>query len=178
MLDGKSKSALLAMMNLERFWSNVIMTSTCWLWQGNIDCWGYGTYNTQRVHRISWKLHKGDIPPKKRVKILCGNRNCLNPEHLSIRLVETFTGKACVEWPGTRSDKGYGQVRVDGKLEYVHRIAWEQVNGPVPEGLLVLHHCDNPPCYNEEHLFVGTNSDNVQDMLSKGRGYWQQRNAA
>lgn len=52
---------------------------------------------------------------------------------------------------------------------YAHRVAWERENGPVPEGMCVLHHCDNRACVNVEHLFLGTKQDNTQDMLQKDR---------
>lgn len=51
----------------------------------------------------------------------------------------------------------------------MHRLAWESVHGPIPPGLFILHMCDNPPCYNVEHLRVGTQKDNIADAISKGR---------
>ena len=50
-----------------------------------------------------------------------------------------------------------------------HRLAWEAANGPIPAGLLVLHHCDNPPCCNPAHLYVGTAKDNARDCKARGR---------
>ena len=50
-----------------------------------------------------------------------------------------------------------------------HRIAWEFENGPVPDGMCVCHSCDNPPCCNPKHLFLGSHQDNTQDMMKKGR---------
>lgn len=52
---------------------------------------------------------------------------------------------------------------------YVHRLAWIEAHGPIPEGMHVLHKCDNPPCYNIEHLFLGTPADNAADKMRKGR---------
>ncbi len=69
--------------------------------------------------------------------------------------------------------KGYGQIRrgkaVEGNVS-VHRAMWEIVFDIIPDGICVLHHCDNPPCANPAHLFLGTKANNTDDMMSKGRG--------
>ena len=73
---------------------------------------------------------------------------------------------------------GYGRIWFNGKSTGTHRVAWELANGPIPDGLHVLHHCDNPPCcetepsdaYPEGHLFLGTEADNQADKAAKGRG--------
>ncbi len=74
----------------------------------------------------------------------------------------------CVVWQGLISN-GYGQVYKDGKTRWAHRVAWEITNGSIPKGLNVLHKCDNKPCVNPEHLFLGTQSDNLKDSVRKGR---------
>lgn len=76
-------------------------------------------------------------------------------------------------WPGLGRHRFYRNVRQGGRIRTRHRVAWELTNGPIPEGLWVLHHCDNPPCCNPAHLFLGTNSDNQKDAYSKGRGGFQ-----
>jgi hypothetical protein len=77
----------------------------------------------------------------------------------------------CWEWTACRHHQwGYGHVRVGGKLEAAHRVSWEMHNGPIPDGLLVCHHCDNPKCVRPAHLFLGTGTDNSRDMHAKGRG--------
>ncbi len=75
---------------------------------------------------------------------------------------------ACVEWEGALSG-GYGVRRVRGVRWYVHRLAWTEEHGPIPDGMVVRHRCDNPRCYNVEHLQLGTQSDNTQDMHERGR---------
>lgn len=77
----------------------------------------------------------------------------------------------CHEWLGARNRRGYGNINVDGKSLKAHRVAWELYLGTIPDGLCVLHKCDNPPCINPEHLFLGTRQDNIDDMFSKGRGH-------
>lgn len=82
----------------------------------------------------------------------------------------------CWEWQGAlagdRRGKSnrYGQMKVNGRLAYVHRIAYELANGPIPAGLFVLHRCDNTKCCNPAHLFLGTLKDNTRDCEAKGRG--------
>lgn len=76
----------------------------------------------------------------------------------------------CLEWTGSRGDRGYGYIGANSTGEVVvHRVAWAVQNGPIPDGLHVLHSCDNPPCFDLNHLFLGTNEDNVRDRVEKGR---------
>jgi len=81
----------------------------------------------------------------------------------------------CWIWTSTRFRGGYGGVCVGllrngtKKLARAHRIAWELRHGQIPQGMCVLHRCDNPPCVNPDHLFLGTHRDNIDDMIAKGR---------
>ena len=79
------------------------------------------------------------------------------------------TPTGCWEWRAGRYSGGYGGASVNGRSVKVHRLAWELTNGAIPDGMFVLHRCDNPPCFNPDHLFVGTPKDNVADMDAKGR---------
>lgn len=78
----------------------------------------------------------------------------------------------CWVWTGSRTSFGHGTFypRDGGPVRInAHRRSWEMHFGAIPEGLFVLHHCDNPPCVRPDHLFLGTQADNMQDALSKGR---------
>lgn len=77
----------------------------------------------------------------------------------------------CTEWEGNRNPQGYGRLRIKGvkSMLLAHRWTWTQANGPIPVGMCVLHHCDNPPCVNLEHLYIGSHKDNARDMWQRGR---------
>jgi len=77
----------------------------------------------------------------------------------------------CWLWTGAKMRWGYANFKIDGKYFRVHRLAWELVKGEIPEGLFVLHSCDVRHCVNPAHLFLGTQADNVDDMIKKGRNY-------
>jgi hypothetical protein len=77
----------------------------------------------------------------------------------------------CWGWSGATRN-GYGALGRGGHgkgLVYAHRLSWELANGPIPDGMCVLHRCDNPPCANPDHLWLGTKTDNNRDMVAKGR---------
>jgi HNH endonuclease len=76
----------------------------------------------------------------------------------------------CWNWTGARSSSGYGQMRINYKLEYVHRLsAWIYLKMPRNSDSYVCHRCDNPSCFNPKHLFIGTAKMNVLDAMKKGR---------
>jgi len=76
----------------------------------------------------------------------------------------------CWEWQRGIGKKGYGVVSFQGKSsQTLSRVVWILWNGPIPDGLCVLHKCDNPPCCNPDHLFLGTHKQNALDKIMKGR---------
>lgn len=77
--------------------------------------------------------------------------------------------RECWEWMGAKKPKGYGNVRINRKYLLSHRVAFEIVNGKIPDGYIVCHICDNPSCCNPNHLMLGTHKSNVADMLIKNR---------
>lgn len=81
--------------------------------------------------------------------------------------VDRHGPNGCWQWTDYLSP--YGVFRVNGKARGAHRFAWELANGHIPDGVFVLHKCDNPGCVNPAHMFLGTHSDNMADKVKKGR---------
>lgn len=75
----------------------------------------------------------------------------------------------CREWGGAKTERGYGARRYKGTTWLAHRAAWDEEVGSIPEGMQVLHRCDNRPCREVRHLFLGTVQDNMRDMVEKER---------
>ena len=85
--------------------------------------------------------------------------------------VEIIPGHECWEWTGGKNRGGYGTFYLAGRTLGSHRVSYELNIGPIQEGLSVLHRCDNPGCIRPEHLFAGNQTDNISDMIAKGRHY-------
>ncbi len=114
------------------------------------------------VHYASWHKHGDPLKGKRRFPSMLDR---------FWEKVEIMGSRECWPWLSAVNQDGYGLFRTKsyGPMTGAHRIMWMLVNGEIPIGLSVLHHCDNPPCVNPDHLFLGTQQDNIQDMMDKGR---------
>jgi HNH endonuclease len=173
----------------EQFWECVDKAAGpngCWPWKGYVDNAGLGRVlwrGTQCIaHRVAHDLMCNEGRSSKVRFELCEKmRHCCNPAHL--RRTDDFwanvdkNGPAvrpelgpCWVWTRSTHDFGYGRTRdKEGNTRFAHRKAWRLTYGEIPEGLDVLHRCDNPPCVRPTHLFLGTDADNVADKMAKGR---------
>lgn len=93
---------------------------------------------------------------------------------MTLTMVDRFWSKVdksgdCWLWTASRSVKGYGRFSNEGRRHQANRVAYEMAHGPIPDGMLVCHHCDNPPCVRPDHLFLGSHAENMLDMSTKGR---------
>lgn len=114
------------------------------------------------------------IPKLHRIYGICDNKYKLRDVRRFIIYVRINKTTGCWEWSGYLNKWGYGNFKVcngGGRKSYLpHRVSYEMFyNQQIPDGLLVCHKCDNPRCVNPSHLWLGTNQDNINDMINKGR---------
>ncbi len=123
-------------------------------------------YNTSPTRREAKARHRAAAREASPRTMKPWGRTPINQRFWD-RLVRQENG--CWDWPAGTGVSGYGLISYEGRSTGTHRLAWQLTNGPIPEGMFVLHHCDNRRCCNPDHLFVGTHTDNMRDMHAKGR---------
>jgi len=172
----------------DRIWPKVRKSDGCWIWTGGMGKGGGvatlpgGT--TTSARRVVWHLARGPIPTGMALWLDCETPACVRPEHMRLvtdshgmTLADRFWAKVaksegCWEWQAGRNKRGYGAFHPrHGVSILAHRMVWELSFGPIPTGSFVCHRCDNPPCVRPDHLFLGSNADNMQDMTAKGRDW-------
>lgn len=177
------------------FWARVDKLegeNACWIWTGGKLSTGYGlfsyNYQSENASHFVYRLMVGPVPPGAWLIHSCKQPSCVRPDHLILSLrpndwVERFwikvkkgEGDACWEWIAGTTKTGYGQFLHGGTMVKAHRLSYELCVGPIPDGLWVLHRCDNRTCVNPAHLFLGNNDDNVADMMQKGRNQKGEQN--
>ena len=161
------------------FWERVEASGDCLMWTGPTQKDGSGVYRTGgksiAAHRFAYELKHGPIPNGVTTRHTCGNRACVNPEHIEINDAETrfwrnvSCSESCWIWTGKTDRDGYGLLSVGGRYVRAHRFAYELEVGPIADGLYVCHACDNPSCVRPDHLHTGTPADNMQEMHQRGR---------
>lgn len=186
------------MANAELFWAKVRISEDpdeCQEWQGGFNAEKYPVVTWNGVscmaHRVAYELGIGPIPNSGFIRRTCGNRNCVNPKHLTLapgglpkgqeelenRAVVRFwrcvdksdNEKGCWIWKGYKTNGGYGLLHIGTRNIAAHRYSYELNVGPLEPGKVICHKCDVPLCVNPEHLFQGTQRENIVDMHRKGR---------
>lgn len=176
--------------DVDRFWSKVDKTDSCWLWKAAINSSGYGQFavlnRTVQAHRFAREI-LGVRNADAKVRNLCGKNHCVNPAHWKIsktaerRLAPKLTPEArwwkrfranvreelrvaelgpCWIWQRAKTQAGYGRVHFQGRVNYAHRAAYIATHGEVSEGLELDHLCRVPSCCNPKHLEPVTHQEN------------------
>lgn len=153
----------------------------CWRWTGATLPSGFCCFSERPGMTRSAPLIVKDLCTGSKCTLkLSGckeNRDCVSPYHCTTA-AERFgsllkpTQNGCLEYQGEVNWAGYGRVHVGGKRSQAHRYAWELANGKIPDGMVIRHLvCDNPTCCNVDHLAIGTQQDNMDDMNRAGRRF-------
>lgn len=162
----------------------------CWRWEGRLRGKTPVLPETGRsLRHLVWKTSRSDVQKGQRVRNVCGNDRCCNPDHQELVFNSTGRGwakgpkthwfqgneKGCWLWTGKHITHGYGYVMIEGQKQLTHVRVYELSHGPVPRlpngrPMSVMHLCDEPACVRPDHLRMGTQRDNSRDMAAKLRG--------
>ena len=164
----------------KRLQKNIIKLKTgCWHWNGahsgNSPVIG-NEHGSRNVKNILYKMKNPNSEIMGYIKFSCGNNRCINPDHLMNReeffnsFIYKNTTTGCWEWQG-ETKEGYGYFFINKIDKAVHRIMYEKYKGKIPHKKNVCHSCDNTICCNPEHLWLGSQADNVRDMIIKKRDH-------
>jgi len=132
------------------------------------DKWNIGKY----CSRLCARRGAAKIRVKKRKQFLLNETAYEHKMRLTKRFEKYIISNGdeyCWDWNGSKFTKGYGYMSFDGKIMQAHRVSFQLYYREIPKGLFVLHSCDVRECTNPKHLFLGTNIDNMGDMVRKGR---------
>lgn len=164
----------------ERFMSKVEIDKATGCWntlQGTILAPFVIDRNFKKnMRHAAWYLKYGEIANGE-LEPICGNRKCVNPEHIRLlstwedrfwRFVDKKGDDECWNWTANKDRRGYGLFN-NSITTKAHRLSWIISNGDIPDGMVICHKCDNPSCVNPNHLFIGTIKDNNLDKEAKGR---------
>ncbi len=134
------------------------------------------SWKSSICQHCSAQFSSQNLPKQRYCSKRCGGLAKRRPviDRLRDKLTKLHDPYDCWEWTGATIGRGYGSMKINdrprtNREQLTHRMMWLETIGPIPDGMLVLHHCDNPPCCNPRHLFLGTKSDNAQDAFDKGR---------
>lgn len=174
--------------------------NSCWEYDGKLCdgryCEALLNKKVVLIHRIAYEYTYDISLGRRFVYRVCKNPRCARPSHLTtiepddIKFWKNIDKngpiiypdlEACWVWVGkNRNRYGYGTISTSEGVKQAHRFSWELHNGPIPEGIYVLHRCDNPPCCHPGHLELGSPLKNARDAVDRGRfhtgdSHWTRR---
>lgn len=185
-------------LSCDSFLDKVSKVGCCFIWNGKLrSSEPVFTYKGRKitVRQAMWEKTYGLVPHGKLVRQSCSSSRCINPDHLFITTrreeAKKFTGlgrrpgvslfermdgytslepnTGCWLWAGATNDKGYAQIGLHGKTAKAAHVNYKRFKGFIPPDMVIRHTCDVRMCVNPDHLILGTQLDNIQDMIKRER---------